>query len=462
MAWTGWIGHTGQLLSPVPSTFTFQGAPAIVRRSSDFLNVYARGNDDTLQQFQWRRGEGFRWWQTHEDGGRLTAAPAAGSIEPGQEHVFVRGLDNRLWWKDWREGRGWTSWDQLGGDTTFQDAPATVSRNRDVINVYARGNDNTLLQIYWERTRGWRPAWQVHEDGGRISSAPSAISLAPDHEAVFARGMDGRLFWKEWRQGRGWTGWSPLGGSTTFQDAPCAVSRNPDVINVYARGNDNALLQIYWEVRRGWRPAWQVHEDGGRITAPPAVAGLGRNGEIVFVRGLDGSLWHKWWHRDGVSTIPLHFKYVERPENFTFTTAQAIAATEIVFAGAMVWARVLSVEQLTRPDLLDIETDGCINWGPDTHFNASQHALFGNRNNAGPEDIVVFFVRSAGGADGCASSPDNRPSAIVGTTADVWVTPHEIGHKIGLYHQSSSTHIMFDSEWTASPPHLQVLGFRFV
>jgi hypothetical protein len=458
MGWSRWIGHTGVLLSPVPANFTFQGAPATVRRSPDNLNIYARGDDNTLQQFQWHRGDGFSWWATHTDGGLLTAAPAAGSIGPDQEHVMVRGLDGRLWWKEWREGRGWAGWSPLGGTTTFLDSPAVLSRNPDVINVYARGSDNSLMQIFWERGRGWLPAWQTHTDGGRISAAPSVISLGSDHEAVFVRGLDGRLWWKEWRASSGWSAWSPLGSSTTFLDSPAAVSRNPDVMNVYARATDNSLIQIFWERERGWQPEWQPHPDG-RISAAPSAVALDGDTEMVFVRGLDNKLWHKWWHRDGVLTVSLHFKYVDLPSNHRFTTGQAIAATELVYAGALVSAQVLSVEQLNNPGLLDINVGACVDWGLFTTFNFGQTALFSNRNGAGPNDIVVYFVRSASGFAGCAVSPDATPGVIVAQGASAWVASHEVGHKVGEGHNGSTDHIMFrvDSN-TNLPPNLQVLG----
>ncbi len=367
MAWSGWIGHTGLLLSPVPTNFTFQNAPAAVRRSSDFINVYARGNDDTLQQFQWVRGTGFSWWITHTDGGLLFASPSAGSIEPGQEHVIIRGTDDRLWWKEWREGRGWTIWDQLGGNTTFQDSPAVVSRSRDVINVYARGNDNSLMQISWERDRGWRSEWQTHTDGGLITAAPSAVALDGDTEMIFAR-------------------------------------------------------------------------------------------------GTDGNLWHKWWHREGVLTLPLHLKYVPAPSMFCFTTEQVIAALELVYAGALVYAPVRSVEQINNPGLLDINSGACEDWGFATTLNFGQSALFSNRNNAGADDIVVYFVRSASGWAGCAVSLGDQPGVIVTQLASAWVATHEVGHKIGLGHDGSTDHIMFrvDSN-TNLPPNLPILGAnRFI
>jgi hypothetical protein len=292
-----------------------------------------------------------------------------------------------------------------------------------------------------------------------MTAAPSAISLGSDHEAVFVRGLDGRLWWKEWRASRGWSGWEPLGGSTTFLDSPAAVSRNPDVMNVYARANDNSLIQIYWERGRGWQSAWQTHTDGGRMTAAPSAVGLDGDSEMIIVRGLDSRLWHKWWQRGGVLTLPLHFKYVDLPTMFRFTTAQVIAATELVYAGALVDAQVRSVEQLNNPGLLDINVGACWSFGLFTTFNFGQTALAGNRNNAGPDDIVVYFVRSATGFAGCALSPDDKPSVLVTVLASAWVAAHEVGHKIGSGHDGSTDHIMFANDsFTNPPPNLDFLG----
>jgi len=149
---------------------------------------------------------------------------------------------------------------------------------------------------------------------------------------------------------------------------------------------------------------------------------------------------------------------------FNFTTAQAIAATELVYAGALVHAHVRSVEQLNNPGLLDINVGGCVDWGLFTTFNFGQEALSRNRNNAGPDDIVTYFVRSASGFAGCALSPGDRPSVLVTQLASAWVAAHEVGHKVGLGHDGSTDHIMFNTDSNTNlPPNLHLLGSnRFI
>lgn len=425
-----------------------------VARSDDVVTIYARGQDDRLIQCGWRRREGWSWWQPHQDGGVLGSAPSSGSRNGEHEVVAVRGTDGKLWTKEWTAAGGWSSWTPRGSSQRIRGAPTVICRNNDVINVYARGLDDRVLQIFWERGRDWRTDWQVHSDGGVVSSSLAAISLDDDHEALFARGTDRRLWWKEWRRGPGWTAWSQIGGGGLFQGAPSALSRNPDAMNVYVRGDDDALYQLSWTRTSGWAPAFARHADGGLISAPPAAARISNDSEFVFARGTDGRLWSKWWHREGVLTMPIHFIYVDRPENFSFTTEELVAATGLVFGGALV-SVVASVQQLSDSTLLDINVGACVSWGIFTTLSTTQERLFRNRVGAGADDICVYLVRSASGFAGCAVHT-TRPAAVVTRLASAWVAAHEIGHVLGRGHEGDSTDkLMFPMDsFTTLPPNL--------
>lgn len=68
---------------------------------------------------------------------------------------------------------------------------------------------------------------------------------------------------------------------------------------------------------------------------------------------------------------------------------------------------------------------------------ADQMELFKLRGNAGPRDIVVFFVRTIVGRDcvGCATHPPDQPGAVIAARqASEWTLAHEIGHVLGIDH----------------------------
>jgi hypothetical protein len=68
---------------------------------------------------------------------------------------------------------------------------------------------------------------------------------------------------------------------------------------------------------------------------------------------------------------------------------------------------------------------------------ADQKRLFANRNNAGVDDIVVYFVRQTIPVlNGCAAFPSGMPGAVVTQNASAWTLAHEVGHVLGLRHIS--------------------------
>ena len=90
-----------------------------------------------------------------------------------------------------------------------------------------------------------------------------------------------------------WSGWINLGKPTGgFGGRPATVSRSSQYCNVYVRGADNALWGRAWD--GSWH-GWQRHDDGGRLSAPPAPGSMTSEHEHIFGRGMSGGLWQKWW-----------------------------------------------------------------------------------------------------------------------------------------------------------------------
>ena len=89
---------------------------------------------------------------------------------------------------------------------------------------------------------------------------------------------------------------------------------------------------------------------------------------------------------------------------------------------------------------------------------AEQNQLFANRNNAGADDLCVYFVRSTvPPLNGCAAHPGTQWSAVVTSVASQWTLGHECGHVLGLPHVSPTDRLMMGGgTWgiTNPPPDL--------
>lgn len=78
--------------------FAATSAPAVACRSSNRVDVFVRGTDNTL----WVRpyfGGSWKPWQSL--GGALTSGLGANASGPGHLMVFVRGTDNGIWFKSY-------------------------------------------------------------------------------------------------------------------------------------------------------------------------------------------------------------------------------------------------------------------------------------------------------------------------------------------------------------------------
>jgi hypothetical protein len=98
-----------------------------------------------------------------------------------------------------------------------------------------------------------------------------------------------------------------------------------------------------------------------------------------------------------------------------------------------------SEENLNLPLLNVVDVGGCFS-GSTT---SEQDQLFENRNHAGANDIVVYFVQATNPPfNGCAAHPAGRPGAVVASGATQWTLGHEVGHVLGLNHVDDNNRLM--------------------
>jgi hypothetical protein len=100
--------------------------------------------------------------------------------------------------------------------------------------------------------------------------------------------------------------------------------------------------------------------------------------------------------------------------------------------------------------------------GPCTLGNptAEHSLLFAHRNGVPADELVIYIVQTLVGGSGnllgCATHPKGKPGAAIVQSNALWLTAHEVGHVLGLFHvTTSSDNLMFPNVgWTNLPPDL--------
>ncbi len=109
----------------------------------------------------------------------------------------------------------------------------------------------------------------------------------------------------------------------------------------------------------------------------------------------------------GEECIRLHIKVLTNPN---VSIDEMIISMQNVYESVGIRVLKASIENLSNADLNDLDVGTCTMGS----VTGEQTNLFNNRNNAGPTDVVVYFVRSTVPPfNGCAAYPATRPGAVV-------------------------------------------------
>jgi Metallo-peptidase family M12B Reprolysin-like len=226
----------------------------------------------------------------------------------------------------------------------------------------------------------------------------------------------------------------------------------PDGVVSAVRTDSGTLKLIAWTVNASGSLTRRSDSgsQAGEASSINLISNIGVNGltMVTPVRTGSGTLKLIGW---GPACVRLHLKIVQQP-NVAITTM--VDNMRQVYGSVGVGVTLASTETLNLPaTFLDIEVGGCS--GSTT---SEQDQLFSNRNNAGANDVVVYFVRSTVPPfNGCASHPSGRPGAVVASIASQWTMAHEVGHVLGLSHVNDNNRLMTGngtSGITNPPPDL--------
>jgi hypothetical protein len=138
----------------------------------------------------------------------------------------------------------------------------------------------------------------------------------------------------------------------------------------------------------------------------------------------------------GPQIVRLHVKILTNP---TVPVDQMITTMQWIYESVGIIVQRASTETLNLPALNDVDVGACVRGS----VTAEQTQLFGNRNSAGPNDLVAYFVRSTVPPyNGCAACPAGQPGAVIAQGATRWTLAHEMGHVLGLPHVNDNNRLM--------------------
>jgi hypothetical protein len=273
-------------------------------RRGGYLDVVGRGNDSATWSKVWDPGLG-AWWPDQTTwsflgGGTFAVAPSIVSWGTDRIDLLTRTSAN-FYHKFWTTAGGWsptTGFTSIGAPSGVSSTPNACTWGTDRIDVIGLSSVgaayNKVYQgFWWPSQTGW-----VSLGTREFSETPAIITMAVNRLDVVGRGKDGRGYHKSWTPS-GWspsqTGWTDIGGPEggTLAGPISVVSWENGRMDMVARSSSNELLYkssfggVWWPAQTTWaRLAVDIASD-------PVVVSAGSGNLDIFVRGSDGSVWHR-------------------------------------------------------------------------------------------------------------------------------------------------------------------------
>lgn len=246
----------------------------------------------------------------------------------------------------------------------------------------------------------------------------------------------------------------------TFEGVACYVFDNPapNTVSLFRWFNPNSGDHFYTTDPNG-----ELAPTSGYVSE-----GISCN---VYAGQLPGSVpLFRWWNPgDCRQSLTIHFKSLVPITNTVrdFWINEFSAMAQLYINGG-IYVRLGSIEDLSNNMALqpfsNLNVGNCTLGNPTAAINT----LFANRNNASANDIVVYLVNSLinvnmpANLGGCATFPFGLPGCAITQTNFRWVTAHEVGHVLGLFHvPGNSDSLLFPSiAWTNLPPDISNNEFQ--
>ncbi len=290
---TGWASIGGSFTSPLNAS-----------RRGGYLDVVGRGSDSTILSKVWDPGLG-AWWPSqttfHSQGGSTyLVAPSIVSWGTDRIDLFTRSSAN-FYHKFWTSGTNWSpanGFTSIGAPSGVSSTPTACTWGTDRIDVIGLNSVGAAYNKVYQGS--WWPSQTEWVSLGtrEFSETPAIVTMTVNRLDVVGRGKDGNAYHKTWSPS-GWspsqTGWTNIGGPQggSLAGPISLVSWGNGRLDMVARSSSNELLYKNWTSGVWWPSQTTWARLAVDIASDPVIVSSGSGNLDIFVRGSDGSLWHR-------------------------------------------------------------------------------------------------------------------------------------------------------------------------